>query len=344
MKSKLILIFALLLTLTSCGAAPLDKVTDTMEYWDMNTYTSEEAGSFGFVTETSNGMFADMETEDVKEIYNSTSLSGNDSKKLSDAESRKLIREASLHMETKEYDVLLSSLEKQVAIVGGYVQSARSEGNPEYSNRWMNYVLRIPDSEYEAFLDSINTLGTITSRNENVTDITLAYTDTQSRIKALETEYNTLIAILEKCDTLTDVITVQSRITEVTYQLENYKSALRTYDNQVAYCTVRLTVSEVQKITESQKNLTVGERMKRDILENWKDLGDDALDFCVWFVSALPALIVWAVIITVIVVLIRRSIKKRKMKKNAMAAGMYYTVQPNVQPAVTEKENTEIKK
>ncbi|MBQ7923427.1 MAG: DUF4349 domain-containing protein [Clostridia bacterium] len=342
MKSALILLFTLLLTLTSCGSAPYDKATDEMYRGEMNTYTSSENGSFGFLTGTSSDVMEDAEMEEVKDAYYSSSDPAAGTEPASAAENRKLIREAYLNMETKEYDTMLSSLEKQVAEAGGYVQSAQTEGNPEYSNRWMHYVLRIPESRYEQFLENVNTLGTVTSRNENVTDITLHYTDTESRIKALETEYATLLTILEKCDTLNDVITVQSRITEVTYQLENYKSTLRTYDNQVSYCTVQLTVREVQKITESEKNLTTGERMGRDILNNWSDLADDALDFVVWFVSALPALIVWGVIVTVIVLLIRRSVNKRKMRKNTMVSGMMYDVQSA--PAMPENDHAENKK
>ncbi len=338
MKSALILIFTLLLTLTSCSSAPYDKMTDEMYTQDVNTYAPTTNGSFGYMTGASSDMAVDAEMEYVKEDYTySTSTSVEEAG--SAITGRKLIREATLNMETKEYDTLLATLEQKIAEAGGYIQSARSQGNPEYSNRWMQYVLRIPEQNYETFLDNINTLGTVTSHSENVTDITLSYTDTESRIKALETEYDTLISILEKCDSLTDVITVQSRITEVTYQLENYKSTLRTYDNQVSYCTVNLYVDEVQKITESQKNLSVGERMKRDILDGWKDFADDALDFFVWLAAALPALIVWAIVIIVIVVLIRRSIRKRRMKKNAV----YYTPAPT-QPAAAVNEPTEIKK
>lgn len=340
MKSTLILILALLLTLTSCGTAADNRPMDDMYQSEVNTYAPTVNGSFGYLADSETEYVI---TEDAKDAYYSSSTEGGKlTESASVAENRKLIRESCLNMETKEYDAMISSLEKQVAEVGGYVQSARTEGNPEYSNRWMHYVLRIPENKYEQFLENVNTLGTVTSRNENVTDITLSYTDTESRIRALETEYATLLTILEKCETLTDVITVQSRITEVTYQLENYKSTLRTYDNQVSYCTVQLTINEVQKITESEKNLSTGERMGKEIVNNWADFVDDFLDFVVWLVSALPTLIIWGAIIICVVILIRRSVKKRRMRKNVMADGVMYV--PQQTPASSSKEKTESKK
>jgi len=329
MKHMVILLSALLITLTSCGNSS-NKLA-----MDQSAYNNVESG---YTTNGSFGYFADTEAEEVyadvsEDTYYSTSLNDTAGKGASSlASNRKLIREASLDMETKEYEMLLTSLEKQIADAGGYIQSAQSQGNAEYSNRWMYYVLRIPEAQYDTFLAGVNTLGTVISRNENVTDVTLSYTDTESRIKALETEYATLLTILEKCESLNDVITVQSRITEVTYQLENYKSTLRTYDNQVAYCTICLTVSEVQKITESQKNLSIGERMKRDILSNWADLGDDALDFVVWFVSVLPVLIVLGGGITLFIILIRRTNAKRRKNLPQNTVPQYIVVTPENKP------------
>ena len=116
---------------------------------------------------------------------------------------------------------------------------------------------------------------------------------------------------------MSDVIEVQNRITDVTYELDSYKSRLRTYDNLISYCTVYVDISEVVTYTEPTENISLWERVTRDIRDNYADLGDDMVELFIWLVSALPVLLVIAVLVVVIVRLIRRA--NRKARERAMA-------------------------
>ncbi len=143
----------------------------------------------------------------------------------------------------------------------------------------------------------------------------MAYVDTESRIKAYEAEYTTLLDILAKAETLSDVIVIQNRITEVTYELESYRAQLRKYDDLVSYCTVYLDVREVVELTEIvEPPVTLGERMSRGLKETCGDIARGAEDFAVWFVSSLPVLLIDAVGIVIAVVVLRVVI--RYIKKN----------------------------
>ena len=48
-----------------------------------------------------------------------------------------------------------------------------------------------------------------------------------------------------------------------------------------------------------------------------KSTGEFFSDFLLWFVEALPALVILAVLVVVIVILIRRAAKKRRARKAA---------------------------
>jgi len=294
---------ALCLVLSGCSAA-----TESM----MDTgYKSE------------NGMLymdaADMEAEEwtADKSMAATTASGGSAGGLTgenDLASRKLIRDANLNVETKMYDDFAAALEKQIAACGGYVQSGENTGSAERGNRWASYTIRVPESQYTAFLSSVSSLGTVTYRSENVMDVTMEYTDVEARIRALETEHDTLLAILEKCEILEDVITVQSRITEVQYELDSYKSRMRRYDDLIAYCTVYLNVSEVEKVTVPVAEQTLGERIAEDLAENCEDIVDDAENFAVWFVSSLPYFGIWLVILGAVVLFVIK-MRKRTQKK-----------------------------
>ncbi len=234
---------------------------------------------------------ADSNYQAGKESASETASADND------LANRKLIKNANLTVETKAFDQFIVSLENQIQAFGGYVQSGESRGSADRGSRWSNYTVRIPADRYDGFLSQISTLGTVIYKSENVQDVTMAYTDTESHIRALETEYETLLSILEKCKELSDVITVQSRITDVNYQLDRYKSQLRQYDNLISYCTVYLNVSEVERVTIPVEEKTLGQRIVEDLQDNCKEILEDAGDFTVWFVSSLPYFAIWIVIL-----------------------------------------------
>ncbi len=234
-----------------------------------------------------------------------------------DLENRKLIKNANLSIETQTFTDCINALTAQIRECGGYIENSSVYGNAEYERRNANYTIRVPEDRYENFLEGVAMVGSVVSRTESVEDVTLQYTDVESRIRSLETEYNTLLAILEKCDNVSDVIEVQNRITDVTYELDSYKSRLRMYDNLISYCTIYVNVSEVRTYTEPTENITLWQRITRTIRDNYVDLGDGLIDFFIWFVSALPILLVIAVIVLLIVRAVRRTRRKRNERKKA---------------------------
>ena len=138
--------------------------------------------------------------------------------------------------------------------------------------------------------------------------------DIQSRIKAYTTERDTLLELLKKADDLKDVISVQERLSDVNYQIENYTSQLRVLENRVSYSTVSLDLYEVERVTEDETSLS-GE-IKNALAENWSNLKQGIRDFIVWFVGGLPIIIPVAVLIAVAIIVLCKVIKKRKAKKN----------------------------
>ncbi len=231
-----------------------------------------------------------------------------------DLAARKLIRNASLDLETKEYDGFIEGLEKLLATSGAYVQNGETTGSADRGTRWAYYTIRVPESRYDAFLSTVSDMANVLRRNEDVQDVTMDYTDMEARVRALETERDTLLAIMEKCTELEDVITVQNRITDVQYELDSINSRLNRYDDLIAYCTVRLSISEVEKETIPPAEKTLGQRISDALAYSCEDIVDDAQNFAVWFVSSLPYFGIWlvvaAVLLTVALVIGKRSQKK----------------------------------
>lgn len=230
-----------------------------------------------------------------------------------DLAARKLIKNATLTVETKDFDSFLSSLEAHVTSSGGYLSSSSVSGTSYDSSerRYAYLTVRVPADRYDLFLSGVSQYGNVTYKSESLEDVTMTYVDTESRIRAYETEYETLLSILEKAETLTDVLSLQSRITEITYQLESYKAQLRKYDDLISYCTVNINVNEVAKLTKiTEPPVTFGQRIVQGVTNTCRSIANGAENFAVWFVSSLPLLALWAAVLFLAVLIFKRPLQR----------------------------------
>lgn len=259
-----------------------------------------------------------MDTQDTAETASSGEGVFSSSNVMVPAEisvEQKIIWTVDMEVETLEFDSFLSNLEQEVQRFGGYLESSSVSGSSiQYtSNRYGTVTVRIPSAQLDAFLDQVGKIGTVTYTNKSSEDITLDYVDVESRIEALEVEQERLLALLESAQDLESVIQLESRLSEVRYQLENYRSTQNRYDSLIDYSTVSLSIQEVQRVT-TVHDQSVGQR----IAAGWSDtlyrLKNGCVDFFVWFVVNLPYLLIWAVLAGVVVWLCLRHRKKRRKK------------------------------
>lgn len=251
---------------------------------------------------------------------------------------RKLIRNVSMNLETREFDALTKSISDAVTFFGGYIEQADVSGNSLYwsgerSSRCSNLTARIPENKLDAFLTEVSGQGNVTYKNESVQDVTLQYTDITSRKKTLQMEQDRLWELLEKAESIDAVIALESRLSEVRYQLESIESQLRTLDNQIVYSTVYLSIQEVQVLTSTDPD-TIPVRIQKGLSRSFNTLKISSVDFLVWFISSLPILAVFAVLVFIAVIILKKPLKRRKTRKQK---GMDKTEATNAQTESKEE-------
>ena len=231
---------------------------------------------------------------------------------------QKLIRRIWLQAETENMDTLLTGVNQRVAELGGYIESKDVYNGSQYSgNRYRNaeLTIRIPADQLDAFVQHMEGSSNITSNKETTEDITLTYVATQSRITALETEEQRLLELLAEAKNMSDLLQIESRLTEVREELEKVKSQLRVYENQVSYGTVYLSVNEVKEYTVTEEPDTVWERISTGFVRSLKDLGTFFVDLFVFLVVASPYLLLLAIPVVILILAIRRYNKKYLKKE-----------------------------
>ena len=304
---------ALILSLASCSARK-NVATDSAYLYDnymaADVYMdAETAAPMEYVSDSKASTTGSLSSVSKAETVAESSKSAPSSDS-----ARKLIKNVTMELETKEFDRFVTSLEAQISAAGGYIQKSSIRGSG--SNRNASVTARLPADVLDSFCSGVSEMANVVMRSENTNDVTLSYYDMESHMKALRSEYDTLIGILEKCTDLKDVISVQSRITEVLYQIESYKTQLNNYDNLVAYSTVNLYISEVQRETIVEKQ-TLGSRIADGFMRTIDEIVEDAQDLTVRLVSNAPYILIWAVIILAVILFIRALIRRwtKKIEK-----------------------------
>lgn len=232
-------------------------------------------------------------------------------------ENRKLIQTVNMRVETENLDTVLQQIDDRIAQLGGYIESSNVENGSAYSGkryRRATVTVRIPAEELNAFLDKVGEVSNIVSSQKTVTDVTLNYVATESKMKALQAEEARLLELIAKAETLNDLLTIEKRLTEVRTELETVTSALKVLENQVNYATVYLSITEVKEYTDVTEPETVWERISTGFVDSLKGVGNFLVNLFVFLIVALPYLVLLAVIPVTILLIVRS--KKRKKNKN----------------------------
>ena len=93
--------------------------------------------------------------------------SGADTNLTGNVAGRKIIKNGDLSIQTREFDEFLTSLNRAIAAVGGYVEASSVSGNSYNRNRMRSaeVTARIPAESLDSFCDQVSDLGNVTYKN-----------------------------------------------------------------------------------------------------------------------------------------------------------------------------------
>jgi len=321
MKKKLvsfIMLMVVVLSFTGCSKYSSDSAT-------------AEGGSVYYNVSQSSNSYSDMDSgyDMITEEYAERETAMEDSASGADVTTnRKLIRTVSMDVETEEFETMITNVENKVNALGGYIESAYTyNGSAYYSSRdrYAEMTVRVPDADLDNFVQQVEGFSNVVSKTTNTQDITLEYVDTEGLRDMYLAEETSLLALLEKAETVEDITYLTTRLSEVRYQIENLESRLLKYDDLVEYATIHLYIQEVEVYTPVvTEEKTFGEEIKEGFKANVLDIWNSFVRFVKNIIISSPYIIRFLVIvgliilaIRLIIVIIKKVIKNKKAKKAA---------------------------
>ena len=298
---------ALVLSLTACGGSSSSSGGTRM----MEKNAAPAAGATAD-TATEDGYYYDYDTPEEAEYDSDTGSSGQDSAYKN--AKVKLIRRASVRLETKEFDAAVRGLEALVTELNGYVEdSSVNQGGYGSTYRSASYTIRVPAEKYSDFLARVSAEEHchLTSKDESTEDVGQQYFDTETRLKTLRTKLERLQDLLAQAKHMDDIITLEQAITDTEYEIERYSSTLNRYDSLIGYATFNVSIEQVVSISDTD-TIPFGQRLVNSFMGGLESFIEGVQEFVVWLVGHIFGI----ALIVVIVLLVRFFLRKRKEKRD----------------------------
>ena len=104
------------------------------------------------------------------------------------------------------------------------------------------------------------------------------------------------------------ILALESKLSDLRYEIDSYESQMKVMDNQITYSTVSLTLKEVEY--EKDADTSYGTRIVNAFKDGIHDVKSGLADFSVWFILVLPSLVVLGIVIAILVAIGRDIWKK----------------------------------
>lgn len=186
----------------------------------------------------------------------------------------KMIYTADLTVETTAFDDAASSLRQMVEDMGGYFETA-SLYNRGGDYRSASYTIRVPADQFQNLLTQVGELCHVVRKEESGDNISEEYYDVESRLVTQQTKLERLQTLLSQAETMEDIITIESAISDTELTIEQLTGTLRRYDSLVDYSTVNITLEEVYKLSNAEEPPTsFASRLGKAFAAGWNGFVD----------------------------------------------------------------------
>lgn len=307
MKKLAILAAALLLcaSLASCGAA----AEKNESYRDSSDLYYAETTAAGYD-------IGYLEPSASADSYKSENTDSAGMPSANPVREEKLVYTASVTLESEDFEAASDALHQKIASLGGIIvsENAYNLNKKGYGGRSMDMTVRIPQENYETFLAGLSDICNVAAVNRYVDNLTERYYDNENRLKSYRIQEERLFAMLEKAESVTEMLEIESRLCDVQYQIEALTNTQRTIDNDVRYSTFNLTLAEVKKFTTPEPE-TFGDKFKEAVGGSLESFGVFSENLLFFFIYVLPYLLCVAVVVVIVVVLVKVANKKKCKKE-----------------------------
>jgi len=159
---------------------------------------------------------------------------------------RQVILTGRVVLEVDDFEAARRNLSAAARARGGFVSDARAQLHRVDGDRYRTgvVVLRVPQDNFSALMERVETGGTVVTSETNSQDVTDQLVDVEARLSSLRAERDRLRALFDRANETEDVLAVERRLSDVQTEIERLEARQGSLERRVAYSTITVELRE----------------------------------------------------------------------------------------------------
>jgi len=157
---------------------------------------------------------------------------------------KKIIKNADIDIEVKDYNNFYSSIRDKVRSMGGYVaQEEQSQTEYKIGN---TIVIKVPVDQFDNAVVQLSSGATkVNEKKVSSQDVTSEFVDTKSRIEAKKQVRDRYMDLLKQAKNMQEILDVQSEINGIQEEIESATGRVEYLGHSAAFSTINLSFYQV---------------------------------------------------------------------------------------------------
>jgi uncharacterized protein DUF4349 len=186
-----------------------------------------------------------------------------------------VIRQAQLTISvgSGSFDSKLADVRHLVEQEQGFIAGTDAQVDPQTSDEHIRtgvITFMVPADKFDETIDAVSRLGTVQNEHISGQDVSAQYVDLQARLANEEAQRDAMLALLQRANSVSDIIAIQNQLGQITQQIEELKGQIQYLDHNTSFSTVSVSIVEAGAAASTQAS------------DNWgfvTALGDAAHNF-----------------------------------------------------------------
>jgi len=106
--------------------------------------------------------------------------------------------------------------------------------------------IRVPAPSLFSLMDSLGTVGKVTSKRVGMSDVTEAYLDLQAALKNKRALRDRLRSLLDRATKVEDILKIEKELNRVQTELDQMEARMKTMQSKVAHSTLELSIKRAR--------------------------------------------------------------------------------------------------
>lgn len=151
-----------------------------------------------------------------------------------------VVRYGNISLEVTDADDALTRVTNLVEKAGGYLSASSRSG--EDGNLYLSATFKVPEAKFSQVMASLRTEGKTLNEDISSYEVTMQVVDLEARLKNLRASESAFLDLLDRAESVADVVAVQSELSRIRGDIEAYDSQLNALKDQVEMSSINVSM------------------------------------------------------------------------------------------------------